>query len=84
MGVPYDKVVGGCRLRRLREERGMTLETMGKELRRSPGAVCLYEKGGMGLTYEMAVRYAEAFGMSLDGLTALLAAPPSEEERRLA
>lgn len=82
MRVPYDKVAGGCRLKKLRDSRGMTLESLGKELGRSPGAVCLYEKGKMGLTYEMAIRYSEVFGMSLDGFTEYLS--KAEETKRSA
>lgn len=80
MGIPYDKSVGGKRLRQMRVDRDLTVGQLGALLGRSASSVCCYEHGTMGLSYEMAVRYADVFGMSLDELTAFLSSPSQESE----
>lgn len=60
------------RLKALREDRDITLKSLGETLHLSPNVIWHHEKGDRAITLEQAIIYAKHFNVSLDyfaGLT---------------
>lgn len=58
----------GERLCRIREERGLTQESLGKKIGKEHSSICKYESGAMKPTLDTAIALSEILNVSLDYL----------------